>query len=252
MPGFSEIAAPRPCSLPACQSGIRSSTIPAVELTIKWEACRLSEELDEEDEFDEGIIEIDATIHTGGRRVGITDGFYLCTHEPWSPRAYVEHWDADAWTCRCFEDLMNEERSRFREPLQRLVDDSSGILCIRLIALDEDHRRRGLGREVLRQWLATWCDFRIGAVIIHTGLLQHRHAGAEEYRDELRGLPEIDPAAGSAKLAGHFRSWGFHAIAGTPYMAASPEWLGMEGACEWPPPALVDDFYRAEDDEFLP
>ena len=219
-----------------------------MELNIQWQASRLSEELDADDEFDEGIIEIDATIHADGRRVGITDGFYLCTHEPWGVRAYLEHWDSEAWTCKCFEDLMNEERSRFREPLQRLVDDSSGILCIRLIALDQGHRGRGLGREVLRQWLATWCDFRIGAVIIHTGPLQHRHAGMDEYRDELRGLPSIDPAAGSARLASHFRTWGFHMIAGTPYMAASPAWLGMEGAGEWPPAALVDDFYSDEDD----
>lgn len=205
-------------------------------------------ELDDEDEFDEGIIEIDATLHADGRRVGITDGFYLCTYEPWGPRAFLEHWDAEGWICGCYEELMNEERTGFREPLQRLVADSSGILCIRLIALDEEHRRRGLGREVLRQWLGTWCDFRIGAVIIHTGLLQHRHAGAEEYRDELRGLSEEDAVAGWNKLVGHFRSWGFHAIPGTPYMAASPKWLGMEGACEWPPAALVDDFYRAEEE----
>ncbi len=217
------------------------------------------------DEFDDegppmmpGMIEVDGSISVDGVPAGLTDGFYMDDDEPWSFETFLTFWDMEAWTCEIYEALMDPgTESSFRQPLPRLLELDTGILFLRLIALRPPFRGKGLGREVLRQWFANWCDRRIGAVILDASPLQRRADAYENYDDEVRDLPWESEEADAARLAKHLRGWGFHRIAGTRFMVASPRWLGFERATrlmgvEVPPDPLGDDGDPGDDGDFDP
>lgn len=178
-----------------------------------------------------GMIEVEGTITVDGVEAGLTDGFYLLDGEPWSTEAFWTFWDMEGWTCEIYEELIDPgEGEHFRQPLPRLMELEFGILFLRLIALKPEFRGKGLGREVLKQWIGSWCDRQVGAVVIDARPLQRREGSYEMYDDELRDLPRESPEEDTARLTKHLRGWGFHRLAGTRFMVASPRWLEFERA----------------------
>ena len=217
------------------------------------------DESDDDESVDPGMVGIDGVIRVGGTAAGVTDGMYLLDDRPWSTAAFVNFWDLAGWTCEAYGQLMDPGvvGRRFRQPLPRLLEEASGILYIRLIALKPEFRGKKLGREALRRWIGDWCDARVGAVILDAVPLQRRADGYEAYDDEVRDLPWESPEADAERLARHFRGWGFHRIAGTGLMVASPRWLDFDPAVAWPPVAIDDepwdgDGSAAWDDEDRP
>lgn len=176
------------------------------------------------------MLEIDGRILVDGEEAGTTDGFYLLALEPESPSAFDDFWDMEQWTCDVHAELRVPGGDRFREPLPRLLSRASGILFIRLVALAPRFRGRSIGAEALRHWLDRWCDSEIGAVLIHAQPLQHRPGAYDLHDDEIRDLPWEGAEADGERLARHLRRWGFHAVAGTRFMVASPAALGVEQA----------------------
>lgn len=193
-----------------------------------------------------GMVAVDGIIKVDGTPAGTTDGFYLLDAEPWSEEAFWTFWDMEGWTCEIYEELIDPgETGDFRQPLPRLMEMEVGILFIRLIALKPEFRGKGLGREVFKQWSATWCDRQVGVVLLDACPLQRRPEGFDEYDDEVRDLPWESEAADAERLAKHLRGWGFHRVAGTRFMVGSPRWLDFERAThlmgvEVPPDPLED------------
>lgn len=194
-----------------------------------------------------GMVEVDGIIKVDGVEAGLTDGFYLLDGEPWSMEAFYRFWDMEGWTCEVYEDLIEPEGSkRFRHPLPRLMELEFGILYLRLIALKPEFRGKGLGREVIRQWFRTWCDRQVGVVILDARPLQRRSEGYETYDEEVRDLPWESEESDGERLAKHLRGWGFHRLAATRFMIASPHWLDFERAThlmgiEVPPDPLGEE-----------
>ena len=216
---------------------------------VAW-TCRRIDEFDDDETLPSGLIGIEGAILVDGDVAGLTDGFHLLDDRPWSEDAFWAFWDMEGWTCEIYEELLEPGKRRFREPLSRLLAAAPGILFVRLIALRPPFRRRGLGREVLRRWIGDWCDDSVGAVVIDATPLQRRDDGYDEYDEEVRDLPWDGEAEDADRLAGHLRGWGFHRIAGTRFMVATPAWLDMERAAEWPPVPIEDEPWDEDDVPF--
>lgn len=175
-----------------------------------------------------GMVGVEGLIKVDGVPAGLTEGFYLLDSEPWSTPAFWTLWDMEGWTCEIYEDLCAPgDTGHFRQPLPRLMELDVGILYLRLIALKPEFRGRNLGREVFRQWIGTWCDRQVGAVILDARPLQRRDEGYEEFDDEVRDLPWESEQKDGERLANHLRGWGFHRLPDTRFMVASPRWLDL-------------------------
>lgn len=209
---------------------------------VKWQASRLDEAERPMSDLGCGMLEIEGLIESDGIPAGRTDGFYLHADDLAGAEAFLRYWDSTAWTCEVYEALRVPGKARFQPPLSRLLEEASGMLFIRLIALAPDFRRRGLGREVLRCWLEDWCDMRIGAIVLDSTPAQHRASTHDTGIVEVRDLPYESPEADAGKLRHHLRGWGFHQIAGGRHMAASSGWFGEDEFAEsWPPVPIDDD-----------
>ncbi|MEM9235280.1 MAG: GNAT family N-acetyltransferase [Verrucomicrobiota bacterium] len=211
-----------------------------MKVELRWKASRLDEGEEVSPPAGDGLIEIDALILIDGTEAGTVDGFYLLARDPASHSAYFELWDMEQWICDIYGELMQPDRKGFREPLGRLLKPFPGILCIRHLALDPEFRGRGLGREVMRLFVAAWADAQVGAVILNSQPLQHRNGAYDLYDNEIRELPCDGPEEDGKRLAKHLRNWGFHLIAGTRWMAATPQGLGVEEN-DSGPPVLIQD-----------
>ncbi len=183
----------------------------------------------------EGLIEIDGLVTVGGTEAGTTDGFYLLAENTASSSAFFEFWDMEQWTCDIHGELSQPGAEAFREPLNRLLERGPAILCIRHLALGPSFRGGGLGREVMRRMVADWADGEVGAVLLKAEPLQHQPNAYERYDDEVRDLPWNDEEQDRQRLTDHLRGWGFHLIAGTRWMVATPEALGVARNRLWPP-----------------
>lgn len=213
-----------------------------VKVEVTWKSSRLDEGDDPDPPMGAGMLEIEGRIRVDGEDAGLTDGFYLLADEPESSGAFFEFWDMEQWTCEIYEELKDPGGNGFRQPLPRLLELDFGILFIRLIALKPGFRGKGVGREVLARWTDKWFGEGVGAIVIDARPLQRRRGGFDEHGQEVTELPWESEAADTEQLAKHLRGWGFHRIAGTRFMVASPEWLGLKRSEPWLP----------EDDDDLP
>jgi hypothetical protein len=75
----------------------------------------------------------------------------------------------------------------------------------------------------------------VGAIVIDARPLQRRPGGFDDHGDEVAELPWDSEEADGERLAKHLRGWGFHRIAGTRFMVASPEWIGLKRVEPWLP-----------------
>lgn len=206
--------------------------------TIRWKAKRLDEGEDADLRTAECLVEIEGRIEVDGAPAGEVAGFYLWSEVP--DEAFFDLWDLDGGTCAVFEEIIDHELDRFREPLPRLLGEESGILGIYYFALAPLFRRRGLGRQVLGEFVRAWADDRVGAVLLNADPLQHRPHGYDDFDDEVRDLPWNSPDEDREKLMHHFRGWGMQRLPRTKFMVAAPDVLAGEPATSWPPCAVLD------------
>jgi GNAT superfamily N-acetyltransferase len=214
-------------------------------MTIRWKAKRLDESEEPNLQIAECLLEIDGRIEVDGAAAGEVAGFYLWSEFP--DEAFFDLWDLDGGTCAVFEEIIDHDLDRFREPLPRLLGEATGILGIHYIALAPPFRRRGLGRQVIGKFVHAWADERVGAVLLNADPLQHRPHGYDDFDDEVRDLPWNSPDEDREKLMQHFRGWGMQRLPRTRFMVAAPDVLTEQRAETWPPAPIEDN--GGEDDE---
>ena len=157
-------------------------------MRIHWKITRLDEGDEQDPRFAECLLEIEGWIECDGKPAGLVDAHYLFAEDPASDTAFMELWDLDATSCDVFEEIIDHDRRKFREPIPRFLDPASGFLCVNFIALHPPFRRMGLGREVMRELVRAMADPRIGVVLLDAQPLQHPH------RDITLGMsPADDP-----------------------------------------------------------
>lgn len=208
---------------------------------IHWKIERLDENCDQNPAAGECLIEIEGAIECDGQTAGVVDASYLYADEPESSAAFMELWDLDSRTCRVFEEILAPDHGKFREPIPDLLGAFSGILCVHLIALHPQFRRRGLGREIMDAVVRNFADDRVGMVLLDAQPLQHLPHGYDHFDEEVRDLPWNSPKEDLAKLVNHFRSWGMRHLPRTRYMLGAPEDLTDALATDWYPGLLCDE-----------
>jgi hypothetical protein len=211
-------------------------------MQIRWKISRLDEGEVQDPRFAECLLEIEGWIECDGKPAGLVNAHYLFAEDPASDAAFIELWDLDSTSCDVFEEIIDPDSQMFREPIPKLLDPASGLLCVHFIALHPPFRHIGLGREVMRELVQVMADPRIGVVLLDAQPLQHRPHGYDDFDDEVRDLPWNDPDVDRAALMRHFCSWGMQRLAGTRFMIAPPETLRDVRTFQWPPCPIHDQW----------
>ena len=211
-------------------------------LQIRWKIDRLDEGEERDPRFAECLLEIEGRIECNGQPAGMVDAHYLYAENPASDAAFFELWDLDAASCDVFEEIIDHDRGKFREPIPGFLDPAAGILCIRFIALHPPFRRKGLGREMMRELVHAMADPRVGLVLLDARPLQHRPHAYDDFDDEVRDLPWNSPDEDQEALLRHFSGWGLQRLPGTRFMMAAPETLRDARAPQWPPCPILDQW----------
>jgi GNAT superfamily N-acetyltransferase len=207
---------------------------------IHWKIERVDEGDEPDPRFAECLLEIEGRIECDGQPAGLVDAHYIFSEHPESDVAMMELWDLDGGICAVFEEIIDNDSEKFREPIPPFLDLASGILCVHFIALRPPFRRRGLGREVMRELVRAWADPRIGLVLLSSQPLQHLPHGYDDFDDEVRDLPWNSPAEDQEALMRHFSTWGMQRLPGTRFMIAAPEALRDARSPQWPPCPILD------------
>lgn len=202
---------------------------------IQWKIERLDEGEAPNPAEDECLLEIEGEIECDGQTAGLVDAYYLFAEDPESPSAFMNFWDLDATTCRIFEEISSPGHEKFHEPIPAFLGIQSGILCVNFIALRPPFRRRGLGREVMREVVRNFADERVGMVLLRAQPLQHLPHGYDHFDQEVRDLPWNSPEEDLSSLIRHFHTWGMRHVPHTRYMLAAPESLSDGPASDWYP-----------------
>ncbi len=210
------------------------------EMKIHWKVERLDEGDEPDLRLAECLLEIEGRIECGGKAAGLVDAHYVFAEDPACTVAFRELWDADARSCRVFEEIIDEDLPKFREPIPDFLDPASGILCVHFIALRPAFRSMGTGREVMRKCVHDMADPRVGLVLLDTTPLQHLPHGYDHFDDEVRDLPWNSPEQDRATLMRHFETWGMKNLPDTRFMMAAPEALRDSRAPQWPPCPVLD------------
>lgn len=217
-------------------------------MRIHWTVERFDESGEEDPaEADPCALRIDGRIVVDSLVAGQVSAWYLFAGDPASPRASLELWDLESETCGIYEEIMNPERTKFREPLTTMLEDAPGILAIDFIALRPAFRRQGLGREVMREIVRCGANPRLGAVLLDARPLQRRPGGYDHFDEEVRDLPWNDGDEDMARLMNHFRGWGMQRLPRTRFMVCVPDMITGERADAWPPAPIAED-WREDDD----
>ena len=206
-------------------------------LQIRWKIDRLDAGEEQDLRFAECLLEIEGRIKCDGQLAGMVDAHCLYAENPASDVAFFEFWDLDAASCAVFEEIIDHDRGKFREPIPEFLDPAAGILCIRFIALHPPFRRKGLGREMMRELVRAMADPRVGLV-----LLDARPHAYDDFDDEVRDLPWKSPDEDQEALLRHFRGWGMQRLPGTRFMMAAPETLRDARAPQWPLCPILDQW----------
>lgn len=207
-------------------------------MTIRWKAKRVDDGEEPDLQVAECLVEIEGRIEIDGSPAGELAGFYLWSEFP--DQAFFDLWDLDGATCGIFEEIIDHELDRFREPLPRLLGEASGIIGLYYVALAPPFRRRGIGRQATGEFVQAWADERVGAVLLNADPLQHRPHGYDDFDDEVRDLPWNTPDEDREKLMHHFRGWGMQRLPRTKFMVSSPATLAAIDASSWPPCPVLD------------
>jgi GNAT superfamily N-acetyltransferase len=213
------------------------------EPLIHWKIERMDEGEEPDLRLAECLLEIEGRIECGGQTAGLVEAQYIYSEDPTSDAAFFELWDLDAAACAVFEEIMDHECGDFLDPIPGFLDPSSGILCVRFIALRTPFRRIGLGRAVMRELVHTLADPRIGLVLLDARPLQHRPHGYDDFDDEVRDLPWNSPDEDREALMRHFETWGMQRLPGTRFMMASPDALRDKRTPQWPPGPILDQWH---------
>ena len=209
---------------------------------IHWKIERLDEGEEQDPRFAECLLEIEGRIECDGEPAGMVDAYYLFAEDPASDAAFFELWDLDSRTSSVFEEIIDPDLAMFHEPVTELLDPASGILCVNFIALRPPFRRKGLGREVMRETVRAMADPRVGVVLLNAKPLQHLPHGYDYFDDEVRDLPWNPPNVDQNALLRHFSTWGMKHLPGTRFMIAAPETLRDARAPQWPPCPILDQW----------
>jgi len=212
------------------------------ELRIHWRINRLDDGEEPDPRFAECVLGIEGRIEWGGETAGTVDAFYLFSENPASSTAFMELWDSDSRICHVYEEITNQGLRKMHEPIPRFLDPASGILCVHFIGLSPEFRRRGLGREVMRELVRAMADPRIGLVLLDATPLQHTPHGYDHFDDEVRDLPWNSPGVDQETLMQHFSGWGMKRLPGTRFMMAAPENLRDVRNLQWPPCPILDQW----------
>jgi GNAT superfamily N-acetyltransferase len=212
------------------------------EIDIHWKIRRLDEGDEPDSRFAECLLSIEGRIQIAEKVVGIVDAFYLFAEKPVSDAAFIELWDLEAECCDVFEEIIDPDGARFRDPISKFLDPASGILCVRYIALQPPFRHMGVGQQVLRKLVWAMADPRIGVVLLDATPLQHRAHAYDDFDEEVRDLPWNSPLEDQQALMRHFASWGLQSVPGTRFVIASPESLRDARSPQWPPCPIIDQW----------
>jgi GNAT superfamily N-acetyltransferase len=227
---------------------MRNDSAPPRPMKIHWTVERLDESEEEDPaEADPCALRIDGRIEVDGASAGQLSAWYLFAEDLESPRAFIELWDLEGTTCEVFEEIMNPEHTRFREPLTTMLNDAPGILAIDFIALRPAFRRQGLGLGIMREVVRCCATPWIGAVLLDARPLQRRPGGYDHFDEEVRDLPWNDGEEDLARLMHHFRGWGMQRLPRTRFMVCVPDMITGELAEDWPPGPIREEW--PEDDD---
>lgn len=210
------------------------------DMHIHWTINRIDDCENQNPTTHECLMLIDGVVECDGQEAGLLDAFYLFSNTPEAPSAFLEFWHLQESAYEVFEEIMGPGYRRFRDPIPELLESASGILCIHFIALRHTFRRRGLGREVMREMVRNFADPRTGVVLLDVWPFQHRPHDSDDFDPELQGLPSNAPEEDLEKLMVHFRSWGMRDLPGTRFMLAAPQDLIGNQTTEWYPGLLFD------------
>ena len=208
---------------------------------IHWKIERLDQGENPNPADGECLLEIEGEIECDGQPAGLVDAYYLYAEDPESPAAFMDFWDLDSRTCRLFEEIIAPGHRNFREPIREFLEVTPGILCVNFIALRPPFRRRGLGREAMREVVRNFADPRVGMVLLNAQPLQHLPHGYDHFGEEVRDLPWNSPEEDLARLVRYFRSWGMQHLTSTRYLLAAPENLSEDLATDWYPGLLWEE-----------
>ena len=203
------------------------------------------ERIDENDEIaaadGECLFEIEGAIQCDGEPAGEVGATYVYLEEPAAEDTFLWMWDLTSTACDLYETIISPDGgSVFRDPLPDFLGYATGILCVHYIALTPEFRRRGIGREVMRETVRQFADPRVGVVLIDTLPLQHRPGAYDHFFDEVRDLPFEVPEEDQARLIRHFQRWGMVRVPGTKFMAAAPATLCEVINPDWYPGLLEE------------
>jgi GNAT superfamily N-acetyltransferase len=220
-------------------------------LKIRWKVERYDEDPQPDPAIaDDCALKIEGRTEVRGEAAGQFLVWYLSANDLESPRAFVELWDLEGETCEVYEEIMNPERTKFREPLMTMLNDAPGLIVIDFIALRPAFRRKGLGREVMEEIVRCCANQWISAVLLDARPLQRRPGGYDHFDEEVRDLPWSDGDEDLARLMHHFRGWGMQRLPRTRFMVCVPDMITGERAKDWPPAPIAEGW--DEDDDDLP
>jgi GNAT superfamily N-acetyltransferase len=209
-------------------------------MDIHWNIEQLDQDGSLDPAADECLLHIEGKIRCDGQPAGSLDAYYLFVEDPESAGAFMDFWDLDATTCSLYEEIIAPDRSDFRDPITDFLIMTPGILYIHSIALYPPFRRRGLGREVMRELVRNFADDRVGMVLLNAQPLQHLPHGYDHFADEVRDLPWNSPDGDLARLVSHFLTWDMQILPGTRYLLAAPEYMIDGPPNDWYPGLLGD------------
>jgi GNAT superfamily N-acetyltransferase len=219
-------------------------------MKIHWTVERLDEDEEEDPVMAlDCVLAIRGRIEVDGAIAGCLSVWHFSSDDLESPRAFMELWDLDGDFYGIYQDIINPERTRFREPLTTMLNDAPGILAVDFVALRPAFRGKGLGLEVMREIVRCCADGRIGAVLLDARPLQRRPGSYDEFDEEVRDLPWNDGEEDQDRLMNHFRGWGIQRLPRTRFMVCVPDVITGERADVWPPAPLAEDW---DEDDDLP
>lgn len=209
-------------------------------IEIHWHIERLDDNVEIAAVDGECLFEIEGAIHCDDKEAGEVGATYVFLEEPTTDDAFLWMWDLTAQACEVYEQIVDPHHRVFRNPLPDFLGYATGVLCLHYIALKPEFRRRGIGREVVRETVRQFADSRVGVVLIDVRPLQHRPNGYRDFPDEVRDLPFESAEVDQARLIRHFESWGMIHVPGTGFMVAAPTSLCGEINPDWYPGLLEE------------
>ena len=223
---------------------------PSPGMRIHWTVERFDESEDDDPAAaDPCALRMDGRILVDGVAAGQLSARHLHAGDLESPEAFGALWDLEEATCGIWKEIMNPERTRFREPLTTMLNDAPGILAVDFIALRPAFRRKGLGLEVMREIVRCGANPWTGAVLLDARPLQRRPGAYDEFDEEVRDLPWNDGEEDQNRLMNHFRGWGIQRLPRTRFMVCVPDVVTGERAEVWPPAPIAADW---DEDDDLP